>query len=842
MVKMMLNENWSFKAAKQGEWRPAVVPGCNYLDLMANGLIDDPFVGKNAEKLAWVYESDWVYRCTFDLTSSFLQHKQIFLRADCLDTYATVELNGHEIGKSDNAYRGYVWDVTKDLREGSNTLQITFASFMPYIEAGKKARQLPNNANGISGSPYIRKPACHFGWDFGPILPSAGIERDIYLAAYDGMVLDDVYVTQSHMTGSVQLQIHAAVQNPSSAPFTVEVELTDPQGKKVDTATVQGSGSTVGCTLSVADPQLWWCNTIGSQPLYTVCVRLMVQGSEADTCTKRVGLRTIELDTAADEYGNNFCFVVNGVKVFCRGANWIPADIFEPRVMSEKLRYRLEAMKNANMNIVRVWGGGWYESDLFYDLCDELGLLVWQDFPFACAAYPFEMAGFLENVSGEVEYNVKRLRGHACLALWCGNNEIESMSLAWAYDKSAINETKKFFYSTLPDWLRRYDSVTAYWACTPSSGTYMKNVNSDGVGDTHLWNVWHGMRDLDFYRTRYTRFCSEFGLESYPSMACIDRVIAKEQQYLGSDELNAHQKSADGDMRMLYYVNKLFWQPKKFSDLVYLTQITQMECIRDATEHWRRNRGRCNGSMYWQFNDCWCGSSWASMDVDGHYKPLLYAARRFNAPISLSLENNKTNVPVYVMNETLAPFDGQYVWRLETFDGTVLRRGTRGVHLEPMQTVCFDRLDFKADLTSLQITRSAFVAYLYDQDGHVVSERRCLFRKEKACKFEDPQLQLTVDGNAVTVTAKSYARYVYLKADGVSAPFSDNYFDLSAGESKIVVLNAENMPKDFAQNLSVSSLYDVEPASSRSADRLKSLQIMLKPVSIVNWVGRLLEK
>ena len=838
--KILLNQNWVFRAEKETAWMPATVPGCNYLDLMANGVIDDPFVGKNAEKLSWVYETDWVYRCTFSVDDAFLQHARILLHADCLDTYAIVELNGQQVGTSENAYRAYEWDVKERLVAGSNMLQVTFRSFMPYIEAGKKARPLPNNANGISGSPYIRKPGCHFGWDFGPVLPPAGIEKDIYLAAYETASIDDVQIRQTRSENGVQLQVAVAVNNASGAELALQAELFDPQGEKV--ASVQSSAATGSCTLCVAQPQLWWCNTLGQQPLYTLQVHLLQNDCEADSVCKRIGLRTIELDTSPDAYGENFCFVVNGVKIFCRGSNWIPADIFLPRLTPEKLRYRLEAMKNANMNIVRVWGGGWYESDLFYDLCDELGLLVWQDFTFACAAYPFEMPGFLENVAGEVEYNVKRLRSHACLALWCGNNEIESMSLAWAYDKAAIQQTKQFFYETLPAWLRRFDDVTPYWACTPSSGTYMKNVNSDSFGDTHLWNVWHGMRDLDFYRKRYTRFCSEFGLESYPSMSCLNRVISKEQQYLGSDELNAHQKSADGDMRMLYYVNKLFWQPKKFADLVYLTQITQMECIRDATEHWRRNRGRCNGSMYWQFDDCWCGSSWASMDFDGNYKPLLYAARKFNAPVSLSLENNKTNVPVYLMNETLAPFDGEYRWQLEMFDGSVLRRGSRGVHLGPMETGCFDRLDFKADLSADQAGRAAFVARLYDQSGALVSERRCLLRKENACTFCDPQLQVTVKGREVTVTAKHYARYVCLQADGVSAPFSDNYFDLSAGESKTVSLDAQVSDELLAEKLHVFSLYNVEPAASRSADRMKSLQIMLKPVSIVNWVGRLFDK
>lgn len=843
MEKLLLNQNWTFQKAGQSEWLPAVVPGCNYLDLMANGKIDDPFVGKNAEKLAWVYESDWVYRCTFDVTDAFLQHKRIFLQADCLDVYAAVELNGQTVGKTDNAYRGYDWDVTGIVHTGSNTLQITFSSFMPHIKAGKKARPLPNNANGISGSPYIRKPACHFGWDFGPILPPAGIEKDIFLAAYDEAALQDILVRQTHQDGSVQLDVTASLDHVPSAACTLELLLTDPQGREAARVSLPVSSAQAAATLNVEEPQLWWCSTLGDQPLYTLQARLLLDGHEADARDLRVGLRTITLDTSPDACGHNFCFVVNGVKIFCRGSNWIPADMFLPRLTPEKLRYRLEAMKKANMNIVRVWGGGWYESDLFYDLCDELGLLVWQDFPFACAAYPFEMAGFLENVSGEVEYNVKRLRHHACLALWCGNNEIESMSLAWAYDKAAIDHTKEFFYSTLPAWLRRLDDVTPYWACTPSSGTYMKNVNSDQYGDTHLWNVWHGMRDLDFYRKRYTRFCSEFGLESYPSMACLDRVIAKDQQYLGSDELNAHQKSADGDMRMLYYVNKLFWQPKAFSDLVYLTQITQMECIRDATEHWRRNRGRCNGSMYWQFDDCWCGSSWASMDFDGHYKPLLYAARHFNAPITLSLENSKTLVPVWLLNETLAPFDGRCDWQLETFDGTVLRRGSRGVHLKPMETVCLERLDFKSSLSGARAAESAFVARLYDGAGTLVSARRCLFRKENACRFSDPQLSVSVSGNAVTVTARHYARYVCLRADGISAPFSDNYFDLSAGESKTVYLDVpDEALNGLAEKLHVSSLYDVTPAGSRSADRLKSLQIMLKPVSIVNWIGRLFDK
>lgn len=847
MKVQSLNGAWQFKSAKDTEYMKATVPGSNFTDLLDLGKIPDPFINDNENAVQWVAKEDWVYKKTFVVDQEIFSSDVVEIVANMLDTIGTVYFNGEEIANVDNINRTYVFDIKRLIVEGENEIKIVFASVFPYINQRQKLLKLPHNTMGVSGCPHVRKTPCHFGWDFGPTLIPTGISRDIFIRGYSVSRIVDLQTSQEHLSGKVNLKVSCHTNQVADREVLCKIDITSPTGE-VLSKTKKVASNLVETTFEIENPQLWWCTGLGDQPLYQVDCTLLADEAEEDSRTMKIGLRTIRLDTDKDKYGKNFCFVVNGVEIFAKGANWIPADSFNTRVTKEKLRYMLGALKDANMNLIRVWGGGYYESDMFYDLCDELGILVWQDAVFACSAYPFDLEDFKKSVFQEIQDNVRRLRHHASLCLWCGNNEIESMSMAWSYRRDIIKSTGNFFYNILPNWISKFDKETAYWGCTPSSGKYMKNVNSDDFGDTHLWNVWHGMRDVNFYRKRYTRFCSEFGLESYPSKNCFDIIIPDTERRLKAPYVNAHQKNGDGDSKMLYYVSKRFWEPKHFDDLIYLTQLTQMECIRDATEHWRRNRERCHGALYWQFNDIWGGTSWASMDYYGNYKALLYKAKKFNENVALSLENKWYKINMFTVNDTVSEVKAHCKWKLELFNGDIIQTGELDCVLPPLNAQSIAKFDFKQALALDNRKHAVFVAELIDENGKLISKRRAFIYRERQAPLPKANLKTSVnleDGIAkITVSTDKYARFVCLNIEKYSTPFSDNFFDLSFEENKTVSIKVPDKwtKQDVESRLTVMSLCDVAPQMSRTQDRVKEFFTVLKPINVINWIGRLFDK
>lgn len=835
-----------------GEWQltdnenitcKATVPGCNFADLISAGEIDDPYYAGNEKKYFPLYKKDWKYSRSFNIDGALLQNEKVFLVCEMLDTVCQITINKKHLADTFNMHRTYRFDIKQFLNEGENTIEVLCVSPDKYIEQRRKLYSLPHNAMGLNGCPHVRKSPCHFGWDFAPTLPACGITRDIYIEAYNAFRIDDITVTQEHSDGKVLLNVKGLIECADDFKGEAVLNITAPDGKEIQKS-ISVSKNEFSIDAEIENPQIWWSNGLGSQPLYEINVTVSDKDGNKSEKTLKIGLRTLTLDTSPDEYGKNFCFILNGVPVFAKGANFIPPDIFRTRISYEKLYDILLSAKNANMNFIRVWGGGYYESNEFYSICDELGILIWQDMDFACSAYPFRLEDFLENVMEEIKDNINRIKNHACLALYCGNNEIESMSMAWQYNTEVIKDTGKFFYETLPARIREFDSVTPYWACTPSGGEYMKKVNADACGDTHLWHVWHGLRNFEYYRKRFTRFCSEFGLESYPTIPTLKKNISPDKFYFGSDEIDAHQKCDGGDIKMLYYLLDRWWEPVKFEHLIYLTQLSQMECIRDATEHWRRNMNRCHGSLYWQLNDCWPGTSWASLDFLGGYKVLHYKARHFNKPVMVSLENGKNDVKLYVVNDKPEKFNGKLVWKTECFDGTAVSNGECEVSTDGVSAALVCKLDTFKIVKDRRNT--AFKAELYDNNGKLISHSCCLFAKENKCKFTNPsittEITQTADGYNVTLNAKTYARYVCLEMQDTHRPFSDNYFDLSAGESKTVTIKSDLDENTFKNDLSVFSLSDVEHKNSRVFDRFNRARIFMKPWNLANWFSRFFDK
>ena len=830
-----------------GEWKledkekkyiiPATVPGCNYLDLMKAKIIEDPFNLTNEKKCYWVAQTDWVYSKVFTLSEEDLLYNYITLECGRFDTISEIFLNGQQIGHTENCHIAYSFHVKPFLKEGSNELKIYFRSPVNYVKEKYAKERTPANSNGQNGISHIRKPQCHFGWDWGPVLPPSGIGDKIYLEMRNGGKISEVRISQKkNADSSFTVSVKVSEENVSNE--IIEIEFLSPDGKLL------GKAEGTQAEFTVNNPDLWWTHDLSRkevQPLYQVTVRMKNENEILQTVCKKIGLRHIELNRKNDEYGQNFQFILNGVPLFVKGANYIPADSFITRFTDDKLEYLIESVLYANMNLIRVWGGGYYESDAFYELCDRKGILIWQDFCFACQPYPFFDPEFLNNVKAEIAYNVKRLRHHASLALWCGNNEIESMSIAWKNRIKYIKWTEKFFYDILPDEVRKYDSQTPFIPGTPCGVGHMKGFDRDNVGDTHLWAVWHGLQPMKYYRKRMTRFCSEFGFESLPDIKTIREYARPEDYDLHSEVFKSHQKCASGNDKMIYYVASRFRIPKNFEDWIYLSQVTQLECISDATEHWRRNKGRCNGSVYWQLNDCWGVCSWSSLDYYGNYKALHYKAKDFNAPLSVSIEDTEKSINFYVLNDKNER--QQVTLRCEIFDFSkgITKTFETAADMKPLENIKLAELPIASLKNKYKLSQTGIRAVL-SASGTVVNEKTFLFKSEKNLDLPkaDIRLEKNVDGEKIVVKATSdrFARLVQLYCDSATLPFSDNYFDLLPGETKTVSIPIEGKVSADEQMNSISArcANSIEPKGTRLYDFKERVRVFLQPVNFAQWI------
>jgi beta-mannosidase len=788
---------WEFRQVDTEEWLPASVPGGVHTDLLALGRIPDPFVADNEKRVQWVAECDWIYRYRFSCPPELLDEQKIYLVCEGLDTLARVVLNGHELGHTENMFRRYEWEVKTFLdARGANDLTITFYSPVIYIAEKQAIRPLPGVPQAIPGGPHLRKAPYQFGWDWGPQLPPVGIWKDIHLQGYSKARLAEVHLRQDHSGGKVIVEARVVVQRWEETQIVAVVRITTPHGEVIEKkAAISRLGEAV-VKVPIPNPELWWPNGYGAQPLYLVEVSLKHTDPSKegllDQHRYQVGLRTIELSQKQDQWGRSFVFVVNGIPILCKGSNWIPADSFPTRITDEQLECLIRSAAETHQNMLRVWGGGFYEEERFYDLCDRYGILVWQEFIFSCSIYPLDNPDFLENVRMEAVQNIRRLRHRASLALWCGNNEMEWIWIRedWNWDrpeqyglKSAYDQ---FFHHTLPAWCQAEDPDHSYWPSSPSSDTPFLDPNGQRQGDYHYWDVWHGGKPFTAYREQYPRFMSEFGFQSLPPLATI-RTYAKEADWnMTSYIMEQHQKNASGNSLMVRQMLDTFRLPKDFASLVYLSMALQAEGIRYGVEHWRRHPDCIAGILYWQLNDCWPVASWSSLDYFGRWKALHYTARRFYAPIMLSIEDKSPKQGVYVSNDWLEPWEGTVKWSLETLDGNVLTSAHVPVEVAPQASTSVCKLDFTDQITYDNFRELIFIAELWQGD-QFVNRQTAFFVPVKHLSLTDPALTVNLqsqDGELIVgLTSRSLALLVEVSLVGADVVFSDNYFNLPSGRS-----------------------------------------------------------
>lgn len=840
-MKISLDGKWTFKMVGTDKEYEGKVPGDVFTDLLANDVIQDPLIGLNEHLVQWVGNADWEYYRTFEVEESALFYDFAEINFEMLDTLADVYVNGKNIASVKNINRHYAWNIRDILKVGENSLRIYFHSPLLYIANKHKKNPLPNSTLGEAGSCHIRKSPYHFGWDWGPHLLTCGVSGKCYIDCYNAGKITRTDIRQLHEDGKVSLDIKTYFSTPIDG-LTIKYTLS-----LNGDAVCSGEGESA--VLEVEKPVLWWCNNLGGQTLYDLKTEVIKDGAAVAEKTQKIGLRKIELNTDNDAIGKNFCFYLNGRRIFARGANWIPADSFINNVSDEKLYDLLYKAKACNMNMIRVWGGGYYESDRFYDICDRLGILVWQDCNFACSPYPFTDKEFLEEVLAELSDNVPRIKNHACLCLWAGNNEIESMSMAWLNRREVIKYTGEFFYDILPKHLKTLDDVTPYWACTPSSGEYMKKINSCEFGDTHLWHVWHGLRKLEHYRKMPTRFCSEFGIESLPSLNAID-IFSDGHKYdsVHAPLAKAHQKCIGGNGKIKYYMLSKFWTPKHFEDTVYLSQLTQAICIKNATEGWRVQKGRCNGALYWQYNDCWGVNSWSGMDYYGNMKALQYTARRFNQNTALSIQLGKEDIDIYFVNDYLTAYKTKIKYGIKTYSGEDLYSMVNTLVISDDAVGKIATLNIKNILKKVKPANCYVYAIAYDMHDNIISEETLPLTNENKAKLPKASLshKITVSGDVANleITSDAYARFVEIRLKGYSTMLSDNYFDLMPNQTKTVTFKLpDGETQESVQKLiSARSLTDVPRKYTAARDKLTKLSIFLNPVNIANYIARTFDK
>ena len=813
MTAKTLKTGWKMRSLKEESWVPAKVPGSVYQAYLDAGKMEDPFYRDNEEKELNLMKQDFEFATTFDAEEALREADRTVLRFDGIDTLGEIYLNGTHLGDTENMHREWEFDVKELLKAEGNELRVILRSPVNYIyDSYEKDPLSVDCSDAMRGCSRLRKAHCMFGWDWGPRLPDAGIFREVKLLGITKARFDNVRISQKHVDGQVDLAFFVGTETvtESPEPFSYRVTLTTPEGK----SEVYGNSP---ASLHVEKPELWWPNGYGKQNLYSVKIELLDGEKVLDVWEKRIGLRTMTVAREKDQWGECFCHEVNGIRIFAMGADYIPEDNVLPRVTPERTRQLLTDARDCHFNCIRVWGGGYYPDDFFYDICDELGLIVWQDFMFACCSYDLT-SEFEATITQEFIDNVKRLRHHASLGLWCGNNEMEMFiagdRAGWCKKPSQLSDYFKMYEYIIPKVLKVYDPDTFYWPASPSSGGGFDAPNDENRGDVHYWDVWHGNKPITEFRKFSFRYLSEFGVQSFPSLKTVETFTEPGDRNIFSYVMEKHQRNQSANGKVMNYLGQTFLYPNDFDTLLYASQLLQAEAMRYGVEHFRRNRGRCMGTVIWQLNDCWPVASWAMIDYEGRWKAVQYYAKRFFAPLMISCQeegtlsqNTNVNAEPFelkksatfcVANETMEEKEVQVIWRLCRADGTVEKEGREELTVPALSSVWIGKNKFpEADI------HEEYVSYELLEKGETVSYGSVLFCAPKHFHFRNPQLTVKAEGEYLIVTSDAYARSVEIKNGEDRLLLEDNYFDMQPGTRKLRVLSGNT------EGLKIRSVYDI---------------------------------
>ncbi|MEO3946625.1 glycoside hydrolase family 2 protein [Gorillibacterium sp. CAU 1737] len=805
-------DGWRFKMAEDTDWLSAHVPGCVHTDLLKNGRIPDPFYGANELDLQWIDKKNWDYEVSFAATPELLAESKQELFFEGLDTYADVFLNGRLVLSADNMFRTWKVDVTGLLMPTGNTLTVRFRS--PIVEDVPKLEKLgfplpaPNDTSEMGGlgdkkiSVFARKAPYHYGWDWGPRFVTSGIWRPVTLIGWSESRITDLYIRQDDIRQeAARLTAVVEVEAEQNGEAVLRIEAGGQEWTQ--TVELQAGINRLELPLVIEQPSLWWCRGLGEPNLYTFHAELSQAGRTTSEHSVRTGLRTIRLIREREANGTSFYVEVNGQPVFSRGANHIPNDSFVSEVTADRYRHEIAAAVESNLNMIRVWGGGIYEDKIFYDLCDEAGLLVWQDFMFACSMYPGDEA-FLASVKAEAEDNVKRLRNHASIALWCGNNEIDSAwahfneNSGWGWKNPHSPERREtiwswyeeLFHRMLPDVVERLMPGTDYWPSSPlvelTGDIRQHTKGTPSSGDIHYWGVWHSKEPFERYNEVVGRFMSEYGFQSFPEYKSALRYAEPEDMELESKVMQVHQKNGQGNLLIKEYMEQYLHEPKDFPSFLYLSQVLQADAMAIAIEAHRRNKPYCMGSLYWQLNDCWPVASWASMDYYGHWKAAQYHIKRSFRDVIVSAEIKNGLFDIKVVSDRPEPFEGQVRLRLMDFQGAVVRETCVPVHLaanEAVEAIKIDHAEWPADKGPEEVL---LLMELLDNNQEVVDAKTHYFVRSKHLRLEAPVLKVTESktedgsGTRITLETDKLARQVWLYTEKAGI-FTDNFFDLIPG-------------------------------------------------------------
>ena len=820
-----LNEGWQFTQKNKDTWHEAEVPGSVQRDLIRHGVLPNPYYGTNENDVQWAEVEDWDFKKSFQVTAEQLKSDDAVIFFEGLDTHADVFLNGSRILQTQNMFVGHRVSVKNSLREGKNDLYIRFYSPIERMDPARitAGYEYPadNDHSDQRLSVYNRKAPYHFGWDWGMRLVQMGIWKPISLTFYNDARIDDFYVKQNKITKEKaeienQIEIYSLKDTPAtiSVGYALKSKELQSSGKEIQ---LKKGKNVISLDMIVENPSLWMPTGWGEQHLYDFQVTLKMNDRVVDEKNTRVGLRSVRLVQEPDEHGRTFYFEVNGLPIFAKGANYIPGEIMRTQQDEAYYNRLYDNFTDANMNFIRIWGGGTYEDNYFYELADEKGILIWQDFIFGCTPYPSDDA-FLANVADEVEWNIKRLRNHASLAFWCGNNEVEEGLKFWGWDKKYPKEVMdawfegydKTFRKLIPELVDKFDGTRNYIHGSPYDSNW-GNVDKFSSSDVHDWGLWHGRMPFEAMADRLPRFASEFGFQSFPEMKTI-RTFAEEKDFdIDSEVMQIHQKSPIGNTLIKTYMDMYYHTPNNFEDFVYVGLIMQGNGMEEAVEANRRGRPYCMGALYWQINDDWPVVSWSSIDYYNNWKAQHYKMRNIFAPLALGVEFKNDKLSHYTMSDHLKDINNlQLNVQVIDFDGKVLKRFTEKVSAGANTSKVVKSFAASELVTDDQKHNTIVHAWLSDSKGKVISTRDYFFYWPNKLNLPETTVNKSVkyaDGKyTVTLSSKKLAKDVFIEIPVLGAKFTDNFFTLLPGQKKVIEITSPELKAADKSNVTVKHL------------------------------------